>query len=159
MRIERTYDAGYSSESKNKELQNLYKQAQNMVKEVHNVSKPDDVAELFFGLHTAGAESFCAAYLDTKNNVIKTTKTEGTVGAASAYPRNIAKDALLCDAAAVVLCHNHPGGSSELSEADKNITKDIYKALALFKIDLLDHVILFKTGNSSLRESPFWSTM
>ena len=67
---------------------------------------------------------------------------KGTINAASVYPREIAKKALQVNAAAIIIAHNHPSGIPTPSEADKRITAAIKKSIALFDINLLDHVIV-----------------
>jgi DNA repair protein RadC len=54
----------------------------------------------------------------------------------------IARLAILSNAQAVVLCHNHPSGNIKPSDADIRITKEIKEGLKLFDIALLDHLIL-----------------
>jgi DNA repair protein RadC len=76
----------------------------------------------------------------------------GTIDGAAVYPREIVKQALGCDAAAVILGHNHPSGDCEPSEADRNITAKIAKALALVDIRLLDHLVVSREGHVSLAE-------
>ena len=66
----------------------------------------------------------------------------GTLDSASVYPREVAKQALHHNAAAVIFAHNHPSGISEPSQADKNITLKLKEALALFDIRVLDHFII-----------------
>ena len=93
------------------------------------------------------------AFLDSRNNLI-TTKilSEGTINEAYAYPREMVKEALNCDAVNVVLAHNHPGGTLEPSLADMNLTKTVKAALELLKISLLDHIIVAGDKYISFRE-------
>ena len=66
----------------------------------------------------------------------------GTIDSASVYPRVIAQKCLEYGASAVILAHNHPSGSNIASNADIGITKRISKALELFDIRVLDHLIV-----------------
>jgi len=60
---------------------------------------------------------------------------------------------LLChNASSVVLAHNHPSGDPEPSEADLEITKRIIEAGKIMGIDVLDHIIITKTGFMSFKE-------
>jgi len=60
-------------------------------------------------------ERFMVAFLDSGNNIIETkTMSEGSIGQTAVYPREILKYALACDCNAVILAHNHPGGSQNL---------------------------------------------
>jgi DNA repair protein RadC len=76
----------------------------------------------------------------------------GTIDGASVYPREVVKRALACNAAAVILTHNHPSGVAEPSQADIQITERIKKALALVDIRVLDHIILAGMENVSFAE-------
>jgi DNA repair protein RadC len=60
----------------------------------------------------------------------------------SVYPREVVKAALACNAAAVVLAHNHPSGSAEPSRADEMLTQALKQALALIDVRVLDHLVV-----------------
>lgn len=88
-------------------------------------------------------EVFACLFLDNQHRVIVLEEMfRGTLDSASVYPREIAKQALHHNAAAVIFAHNHPSGISEPSVADKNITHTLKQALALFDIRVLDHFII-----------------
>ena len=117
------------------------------------LSTPEDSA-LFCKLRLAqedqDQEHFLVLYLDSQHNIL-TDRVEfhGTIDSASVHPRIIAKHALEFGAAKVILSHNHPSGLCEPSNADKNITKQIQKALELFDIRVLDHIIIAGNDNYS----------
>ncbi len=88
-------------------------------------------------------EAFYVLYLDNQNRVIQgDTLFEGTIDSASVYPREIVKQALHHNAAALILAHNHPSGVAEPSQADRRITTRIRDALALVDIRVLDHFVI-----------------
>jgi DNA repair protein RadC len=88
-------------------------------------------------------EVFACLMLDNRNRVIAFREMfRGTIDGASVYPREVVKQALADNAAAVILAHNHPSGISEPSQADIRITERLRKALALVDIRVLDHVIV-----------------
>ena len=58
------------------------------------------------------------------------------------YVREVAKEALSLNAAAVIFTHNHPSGISEPSQADIRITERLKEALSLFDVRVLDHFIV-----------------
>ncbi len=58
------------------------------------------------------------------------------------HPREVVKQALQWNSAAVIIAHNHPSGIAEPSQADERITLRVRDALALVDIRLLDHVIV-----------------
>jgi DNA repair protein RadC len=117
-------------------------------------SRPADAARcLRARLGDLGHEMFCCLFLDTRHRMIRREFLfRGTIDGAAVYPREIVKQALACDAAAMILGHNHPSGDCEPSEADRSITLKVAKALALLDIRLLDHVVVSREGHVSLAE-------
>jgi len=88
-------------------------------------------------------EVFACLMLDNRNRVIALRELfRGTIDGASVYPREVVKQALADNAAAVILAHNHPSGIAEPSQADIRITERLQQALALVDIRVLDHVIV-----------------
>ena len=88
-------------------------------------------------------EVFACLMLDNRNRVIAFRELfRGTIDGASVYPREVVKQALADNAAAVILAHNHPSGVCEPSQADIRITERLQKALSLVDIRVLDHVIV-----------------
>lgn len=88
-------------------------------------------------------EVFACLFLDNQHRVIQLTELfRGTLDAANIYPREVVKQALQHNAAAVIFAHNHPSGHSEPSTADKHITKRLKEALGLLDIRVLDHIII-----------------
>ncbi|MCG3741153.1 RadC family protein [Vibrio cincinnatiensis] len=88
-------------------------------------------------------ECFLVLMLDNQHRLIKSLNLfQGTVDSASVYPREVVKAALICNAAAVILAHNHPSGIAEPSQADKSITKRLVDALSLVDIRVLDHIVV-----------------
>jgi len=76
----------------------------------------------------------------------------GTIDGASVHPREVVKQALSRNAAAVILAHNHPSGVAEPSQADELITRRLREALALVDIRVLDHCIVGDNGCLSFAE-------
>ena len=98
---------------------------------------------LMLALKAQQREQFCVLFLDAQNQLICfETLFKGTINAASVYPREVVKEALKHNAAAVIFAHNHPSGMGEPSEADKLITKKLVSALELVDIRVLDHMIV-----------------
>ena len=88
-------------------------------------------------------EVFGCLFLDNQNRVIQFEELfRGTIDGASVYPREVVKQALYHNAAALIFAHNHPSGITEPSQADKQITEKLKNALALFDIRVLDHFII-----------------
>jgi DNA repair protein RadC len=118
------------------------------------LAAPADAARYFRArLLDLPHEVFCCLFLDTRHRLILYEELfRGTIDGATVYPREVVKRALQCNAAAVILGHNHPSGVSEPSEADRSITVKLAKALALVEIRLLDHLVVSRGGHVSLAE-------
>jgi DNA repair protein RadC len=94
-------------------------------------------------------ETFCVLFLDNRHRVLEFLELfRGTIDGASVHPREVVKEALLRNAAAVIVAHNHPSGVAEPSQADELITHRLRDALALVDIRMLDHLIV--AGNTVL---------
>ncbi|QIL85403.1 JAB domain-containing protein [Vibrio sp. HDW18] len=88
-------------------------------------------------------EAFYILLLDNQHRVIRDEILfEGTIDAASVYPREVVKQALAYNAAAVILAHNHPSGVAEPSQADRRITDRLRDALSVVEIRVLDHFVV-----------------
>lgn len=88
-------------------------------------------------------EVFCALWLDTRHRVLRFDELfRGTIDAASVWPREVVKAGLGINAAAAVICHNHPSANAEPSASDRTLTQRLREALELFDIALLDHIVI-----------------
>lgn len=88
-------------------------------------------------------ESFYALFLDSKHRVIHQQELfRGTIDSASVPVREVVKEALKHNAAAMIVAHNHPSGVAEPSAADKSLTETLYLALGMVGIKLLDHFVV-----------------
>ncbi|OOF66992.1 DNA repair protein RadC [Rodentibacter sp. Ppn85] len=101
-------------------------------------------------------EIFMALFLDNQHRLIKKERLFlGTINVANVYPREIIKEALYCNAAALILVHNHPSGVTEPSHADQLVTQRICEAAELMEIRVLDHFIVGKDDCYSFAEHNF----
>ena len=88
-------------------------------------------------------EVFCCLYLDNRHRLIVFEELfRGTLNGASVYPREVLRQVLFHNAAAVILAHNHPSGVLEPSQPDESITARLREALALIDVRVLDHFIV-----------------
>jgi DNA repair protein RadC len=88
-------------------------------------------------------EVFAALFLDARRRLIEYVELfRGTIDMAAVYPREVAKEALERNAAAVIFAHNHPSGVAEPSEADEIMSRRLERALELFGIRVVDHLIV-----------------
>lgn len=88
-------------------------------------------------------EVFMCAFLDKNNQLIKTQKiSEGTLGAAVIFPRELVKEAINSKCKSVVFSHNHPSGVSDPSSEDISLTKNYINIFKPLGINVLDHLIV-----------------
>lgn len=88
-------------------------------------------------------EVFAVIFLDNRHRLIEYRELfRGTVDNTTVYPREIAKEALARNAAAVILAHDHPSGVPEPSDADRLITRRVRDALELLDVRVLDHLVV-----------------
>lgn len=88
-------------------------------------------------------EVFILILLDSQHRLIKISEMfRGTIDGASVYPREVVKEALYQNAAAVILVHNHPSGHAEPSAADRALTERLTNALGMVDIRVLDHLVV-----------------
>jgi len=101
-------------------------------------------------------EVFVCLYLNNQHYLIKSEQLfRGTIDSTSVHPREVVKQALRYNAAAMIIAHNHPSGLAEPSRADESMTKRIKDALSLVDIRLLDHFIIANNQVISLAERGF----
>ena len=115
---------------------------------------PDRVKNyLTLSLALEEREHFHVLFLNNQHKLLLDARMfSGTIDGASVYPREVVKQALHCNAAAVILAHNHPSGLCVPSEADKSITDKIRQALATVDIRTLDHIIVGQMETYSFAE-------
>jgi len=88
-------------------------------------------------------EVFACLYLDNRHRVIEFVELfRGTINGASVHPREVVRAALTHNAAAVILCHNHPSGIAEPSQSDHYLTRKLKEALELIDVRVLDHIVV-----------------
>lgn len=88
-------------------------------------------------------EVFTVIYLDSSHGIIDSEiVAEGSININTIYPREIIKQALEKNAAALVVAHNHPSGSLSPSSLDKSLTRNLSIVCSSMQIRLLDHFII-----------------
>jgi DNA repair protein RadC len=111
-------------------------------------------AQLRHELH----EVFACLFLDSKHRLLGfEVLFRGTIDSTSVYPRQVLKRGLAHNAAALILCHNHPSGIAEPSQADVQLTHRLKKALELVDIRVLDHFIIGEGEPLSMVEHGWFS--
>jgi DNA repair protein RadC len=88
-------------------------------------------------------EVFSILCLTSRHRLIEYVELfRGTIEGASVHPREVVKESLARNAAALICCHGHPSGDPTPSRADELVTQRLKEALSLVEIRLLDHLIV-----------------
>ncbi|MGV7166480.1 RadC family protein [Xanthomonas axonopodis] len=108
------------------------------------LSDPPSVGRYFSQrLRARAYEVFAVLFLDNRHRAIAFEELfTGTIDGADIHPREVVRRALLHNAAAVIVGHNHPSGNPEPSEADRAVTKRLLDSLELVDVRLLDHFVI-----------------
>lgn len=98
-------------------------------------------------------EELWAVYIDNGNHIIAEKKLfQGTLNKSVAHPREIFRWAVIYDCAGIFIAHNHPSGKLMPSSSDFELTRDLFEAAKMMKIDFLDHFIVSRGQYLSMRE-------
>lgn len=88
-------------------------------------------------------EVFAVLFLNTQNRLIEYQEMfRGTLTQTHVYPREVARQAMRCNASAVILAHNHPSGVAEPSRADELLTITLKETLDMVDVKVLDHIVV-----------------
>jgi len=88
-------------------------------------------------------EMFACLFLDTQHRVLAFREIfRGSISVATVHPREVVKEAMRLNAAAVILAHNHPSGSTEPSLQDIELTKKLKEILLIVDVNVLDHLVI-----------------
>ncbi|HEY2455036.1 MAG TPA: DNA repair protein RadC [Scandinavium sp.] len=118
------------------------------------LSSPDATREFLQSqLANEEREIFMVIFLDNQNRVLKHSRLfSGTLSHVEVHPREIVREAIKVNAAALILAHNHPSGSAQPSKADRIITERVIKCCNFMEISVLDHLIVGKGEMVSFAE-------
>jgi DNA repair protein RadC len=108
------------------------------------LSAPDSTRRFLLAqLRDRPYEVFCCLFLDNRHRLLAFEELfRGTIDGATVHPREVVRQALLHNAAAVIIAHNHPSGVADPSQADEGVTRRVRQALGLVDVRLLDHLIV-----------------
>lgn len=129
-------------------LVSAFSLARRMARELNQEPPPLDTPERVADLlreenRQYQVECFQVILLNTRRRLIRIERiSQGTLDTILVHPREVFRTAIVANASAILLVHNHPSGDPTPSEADIKVTRDLIRAGQLLKIDVLDHVIL-----------------
>ena len=113
-----------------------------------------DVFDYLQDMRNLPKEHLRGLYLNGHNRILKDEVISiGTVNSNMIHPREVFRPAIECNAAAIVLAHNHPSGEATPSDEDIEITKQLVQVGKILGITVLDHVIITKGSFSSVKAS------
>lgn len=96
-----------------------------------------------YELATEAQENLVAAYLDSRGRIIGTERVyRGTFDRATVSTSDAIRTALLLNARGIVVAHNHPSGDPTPSREDINFTRELADAVGLFRMRLVDHIVI-----------------
>ena len=110
----------------------------------HHIKSSEDIQNyLKYYYKAEKVETFLAFYLNVKNMIIAIEPLfKGTVNEAKVYLRTVVESSLKHGASAVIVVHNHPSGSMDVSSEDIKLTRKLKEILKIIDVRLLDHIIV-----------------
>ena len=122
-------------------------------KKIRSSTQAAEICKELYDMCNLSYEKMVMLTLNTQHNIVGCFEvSRGTVDESMIYPREIATRALLTNAKAVILAHNHPSGSTSPSETDIKITEKVKNVLTMLGINLLDHIIVAHGRTYSMAE-------
>ena len=118
------------------------------------ILSPEDVFRNYQSLFKDHVrERFVVFWLNSVNKILGfEVVTEGLLNSSLVHPREVFRGAIVATAAAIIIAHNHPSESTEPSQEDISITKQIMEAGKIIGIPVHDHIILAGNAYTSLVE-------
>jgi DNA repair protein RadC len=122
--------------------------------EMLTIRSPQDAAmQLMYEMGAFEQEHLRVLILDTRNQLLKIKEVYlGSLNTSLIRVGEVYREAIRCNAAAIIVAHNHPSGDPTPSPEDINVTRALAKGGELLDIELLDHLIIGKNRFISLKE-------
>jgi len=117
--------------------------------------------EVYLLIRRSGAQNLCGdpderflvVLLDTRHRAVGIYEAaHGTSSSVEVHPRNVFRAAIVANAKAVILVHNHPSGDAEPSHEDAALTRRMQEAGRILGIEVLDHIVIADNYYTSLAE-------
>jgi DNA repair protein RadC len=117
------------------------------------ITEPNHVVPLLSDIVNKQQECFLCISLNGANEVIeKRLVTVGLLNNCQVHPREVFADVITDRAASVIFAHNHPSGELNPSSSDLKIQDQLTEAGKILGINIIDHIIVSKTGYYSFQE-------
>ena len=109
-----------------------------------DLSKPESVYQYLAGdLRYEKQENFIVLLLDTRRHLMRRCFiSKGTLNRTMVHPRDVFRDAIISNASAIILAHNHPSGDPTPSKPDRELTRALTDAGEALHIPIIDHIII-----------------
>lgn len=118
-----------------------------------HIQSPQDVVPFVKNYAISSKEHFLVITLNGGHNINKIhVVSVGTLNRTVIHPREVFRDAIVENAAAIILCHNHPSGNVQPSDDDIETTNNLVNASKIIGISVLDHIIIEKDSYFSFVE-------
>ena len=129
-----------------------------VAEQLPETKRPKDVFDILQPLiGTKDREHLVAIHLDARHRAVSIELvSKGTLTMSPVHPREVFKGALLANAAAIIVAHNHPSGDSTASAEDREVMKRLHEVGKVIGIPLLDFLIVTREGFLSEREGSHW---
>jgi DNA repair protein RadC len=135
----------------------LVKESSHNYKVEGTVQSPETASEVIneiFDLCNLASEVFAIVCLNTKNKIAGAhIISQGSLNSTIVHPREVFKAAILNNASAIILSHNHPSGDPDPSQEDIETTKRLVEAGKILGIGVLDHIIIAENKHYSLKQA------
>lgn len=123
---------------------------------VKSIKNSFDAVKAFDFIRNQKKEHFVMLTLSTSSEVISVKIVSiGTLNTSLVHPREVFRDAIIDNANAIIIAHNHPSGTLEASDQDISITNRLKECGKLLGIQLLDHIIITENGHLSLSDEGY----
>jgi DNA repair protein RadC len=120
------------------------------------LSGPGDAFPLLRKYGAKRKEHFIALLLNGAHEIVhEEIISIGIVNRTIVHPREVFYPAILHNAAAILIAHNHPSGRLDPSPEDLELTKKLKEAADILGIALLDHLVISRSGYFSFTEHGF----
>lgn len=118
------------------------------------IKSPEDAITLLeSAMRFLAREEFRVILLDIRNKVIRITSiSAGTLNASIVHPRDLFREAVKANAAAIILAHNHPSGDSTPSREDIETTRRFMDIGEMMGVRVVDHLVIAQSGSVSMRQ-------